>query len=110
MLALCPGLFIHPLTIACGVESAPDPQARFSPTTQSPLLGMYPVGCTRSPTFLPSGVSWAKKCSPTIRPHIPEAALPSCEFEVSAGRLASARSPLTRHRIAALPGSVLASV
>src|SRR5438270_185072 len=59
--------------MACGVESAPEPHARFSPTTQSPLLGMYPVGWTRSTTFLPSGVSWEKKCSVTMRWHIPSA-------------------------------------
>src|SRR3954447_21713225 len=110
MLALCPGLFIHPLTIACGVESAPEPQARFSPTTQSPLLGMYPVGSTRSTTFLPSGVSWAKNCSETIRLHIPDAACASWEFEFSGGRPPlSVRSPLTRQRIEALTWSMLLS-
>jgi hypothetical protein len=57
MFALWPGLFIQPLTIDCGVESAPEPHARFSPTTQSPLFGMYPVGSMRSTTVLPSGVS-----------------------------------------------------
>src|SRR4051794_11245743 len=72
---------------------------------------MYPVGSTRSTTFLPSGVSWEKKCSVTIRVHIPAAACASWEFELSGGRPPlSVRSPLTRHRIAALTWSVLLSL
>src|SRR3954447_19421475 len=110
MFARWPGLFIQPLTIACGVESAPEPHARFSPTTQSPELGMYPVGSTRSTTFLPSGVSWEKKCSATIRPHIPVAALASGSFDARAGSPASDRSPLTRQRMAALTTSWLLSL
>src|SRR3954454_783406 len=102
MFALCPGLFIQPLTIACGVLRAPDPHARFSPTTQSPLSGMYPVGSTRSTTFLPSGVSWEEKCWLTIWAAIPSAACWSFELDSSFGRPALARSELTRHRIAAL--------
>src|SRR3954447_8300073 len=108
MFARWPGLFIQPLTIAWGVDSAPDPQPRFSPTTQSLPL-MYPVGWTRSTTVLPSGVSWAKKCSLTICWHMPSAAWLSSEFAASVARPASVRSPFTKHRIASLSWARLPS-
>src|SRR4051794_36471959 len=95
-----PALFIHAVTIDCGVESVPSPQAMSSPRDQSCVCARYPARRTRSVTAPEKGETWAKKRWATMSAPCASAATRSWRLGRRARSAWAARSALTRHRTA----------